>query len=61
MIGRIKDVVTSPENADRYLIQFSEFARVNIPNIWKGDRNPVKYAASLEEIGIDPSTLILPH
>jgi hypothetical protein len=29
---------------------------VNIPNTWKGDRNPVKYA-TLEELGIDPSKL----
>jgi len=28
---------------------------VNVPDVWKGERNPVKYAASLEEIGIDPS------
>jgi hypothetical protein len=63
LIGKVRDVVPclptaenkeAPEN--RYLIQFSKFARVNIPNIWKGDRNPVKYA-TLEELGIDPSTL----
>jgi len=30
--------------------------RVNISEIWKGDRNPVKYA-TLEDLGIDPSTL----
>lgn len=57
LIGKIKDVVPSPENAERYLIQFSEFARVSIPNVWKGDRNPVKYAVSLDELGIDPSAL----
>ena len=63
LIGKIRDVVPSlapPENnessEDRYLIQFSEFARVDIPNVWKGYRNPVKYTA-LEELGIDPSTL----
>src|SRR4051812_25364805 len=43
LIGRIHDVVASPENPKRYLIQFSEFARVDIPDVWKGDRNPVKY------------------
>jgi len=63
LVGKIRDVVPcspTPENNEseqkRYLIQFSEFARVNIPNIWKGDRNPIKYA-SLEELGIDASTL----
>lgn len=63
LIGRVRDVTPclptaenkeAPEN--RYLIQFSKFARVNIPDIWKGDRNPVRYA-TLEELGIDPSVL----
>lgn len=63
LLGQIRDVVPclptaenkeAPEN--RYLIQFSKFARVNIPEIWKGDRNPVKYA-TLEDLGIDPATL----
>ncbi len=63
LIGKIRDVVpcpATPENNEstrnRYLIQFSEFARVDIPNVWKGDRNPVKYT-SLESLAIDPSTL----
>jgi hypothetical protein len=63
LVGKIRDVVPcvpTPENdeapEDRYLIQFSEFARVNIPDIWKGDRNPVRYG-TLEELGIDPSIL----
>ncbi|HEU5341667.1 hypothetical protein [Edaphobacter sp.] len=63
VIGKIQKVVPStapPENGEsaksRYLIQFSEFARVNIPNVWKGDRNPVKYM-SLENLDIDFSKL----
>jgi hypothetical protein len=63
LVGKIRDVVPcspTPENHEapknRYLIQFSEFARVNIPNVWKGDRNPVKYA-TLEELDMDPTTL----
>lgn len=35
-------------NAGRYIIHFSEYAQVNIPNVWDGDRNPVKYSP-LEE------------
>ena len=42
---------------DRYLIQFSEYAIVNVADVWKGDRNPVRYVESLSELGIDPSTL----
>jgi hypothetical protein len=58
LVGKVSDVVPCPEYADksRYLVQFSEFARVNIPDAWKGDRNPVKYG-TLQELGIDPSTL----
>ena len=63
LVGKIRDVVPcppTPENNEspenRYLIQFSEFARVEIANVWKGDRNPVKYA-SLENLGIDLSKL----
>ena len=59
VVGKVRKVVpdTAPpedgENpSDRYLIQFSEFARVNVPNAWKGDRNPVKYMSG-EELGID--------
>jgi hypothetical protein len=63
LIGKIRDVVPctpTPENKEspqnRYLIQFSEFTRVNIADVWKGDRNPVKYA-TLAELGIDASRL----
>ena len=58
LVGKVSGVVLSPTHRGegRYLIQFSEYARVNVPGVWKGDRNPVKYA-TLEELGIDASTL----
>jgi hypothetical protein len=57
LVGKIRDVVPSPRRSNRYWIQFSEYARVDIPNVWKkGDRNPVRYT-TLEKLGIDPSTL----
>jgi len=56
LVGKIKDVVPVPGRHRRYLVQFSEYARVDVPDVWKGDRNPVKYA-TLGELGIDPSTL----
>lgn len=63
LIGKIRDVVPcrpTPENAEheksRFLIEFTEYARLNIPNAWKGDRNPVKYA-TLGDLGIDPAEL----
>jgi len=63
LIGKIRNVVPcppTPENNEheknRFLIQFSEYARLNIPNAWKGDRNPVKYM-TLDDLGIDPAKL----
>jgi hypothetical protein len=58
LIGKISNVVPCPILGDRkrYLIQFSEYARVNIPDAWRGSRNPVKYS-SLKELGIDPAAL----
>ena len=63
LIGKIRDVVPcrpTPENAEheknRFLIEFAQYARVNIPNAWKGDRNPVKYA-TLDDLGIEPAKL----
>jgi hypothetical protein len=64
LVGKISDVVPcepSPETGEardkRFLIKFSEFARVNIPDARKGDRNPVKYT-TLDDLGIDPAKLI---
>ena len=62
LVGRISDVVPcepTPENNEspenRFLIKFSEFARVDIPDIWR-NRYPLKYR-SAEDLGIDFSTL----
>lgn len=58
LIGRIADVVTSPENPDRWLLQFSEYAEVALPDTWgKGWRNPVRYT-SLEDLGIELNELV---
>jgi hypothetical protein len=56
LIGKLKDVVPSLEHKGRYILLFSEYANVNLPNVWKGERNPVKYS-TLGDIGIDPSRL----
>jgi hypothetical protein len=59
LIGKIRDVVPYPytdSTTIRYLIRFSEFARLNVPNVWSGYQNPVKYM-SVKEVGIEPSTL----
>jgi len=56
LVGRISDVVPSPDYDGRWLIKFSEYVRITLPGVWKGWRNPVRYT-SLEELGIDPATL----
>jgi hypothetical protein len=58
LIGRISEVVPAPERRERYLVQFSEYAVIDVPNAWPGGlRNPVRYR-TLEEFGInDPDAL----
>lgn len=57
LVGRIADVVPSPEYPERWLIQFSEYAEIAQPDVWgKGWRNPVRYT-SLEDLGIDLASL----
>ena len=55
LIGKIMDVVPAAHDG-RFLILFSEYALINIPDAWDGGRNPVSYR-SLDRLGIDPSTL----
>jgi hypothetical protein len=57
LVGKVKDVVPAPTRKERFLIQFSEYALVNVADVWKGDRNPVRYTEKLEDLGIDPATL----
>lgn len=59
LIGRISEVVESPERHDRWLIKISEYIECNLPNIWGKCghlRYPVWYT-TLEELGIDLGTL----
>src|SRR4051794_35091434 len=54
LVGKVKSVV---EDEGRYMVRFSEYALVDVPDVWKGERNPVKYQGSLRELGIDESKL----
>jgi hypothetical protein len=52
LVGRISDVVPAVGQGEgRYLVKFSEYARIDWPNAWPGLRNPVRYG-TLEEFGI---------
>jgi hypothetical protein len=59
LVGKIREVVPSPTDKKDWLIRFSEYALVSIPDVWNGDRNPVRYIANenLKQIGIDPAVL----
>lgn len=62
LIGKVRSVVDAfaTENdktwQGRHLIQFSQFALISIPNVWRGNRNPVGYR-TMAELGIDPAML----
>jgi hypothetical protein len=56
LVGRVKDVVQSRDHEGRWLVEFSEYALYNMPNVWKGDRNPVRYE-TMADLGIDPLSL----
>ncbi|AYJ48573.1 hypothetical protein [Rhodococcus sp. P1Y] len=53
LVGRISRIVPATAGEpSRWKIQFSEYARISIPNVWTGDRNPVRYT-TLVDLGID--------
>lgn len=52
-IGKISGIVPAPENPKRLIIQFSEYAEIDIPNCWGGQRNPVRYI-NTEKLDFDP-------
>jgi len=58
LIGKVSGVsFTQVENDQkRYIIEFNEYAEINIPDFWQGWRNPVRYI-DLEQYGIDPTKL----
>ncbi len=56
MVGCIADVVPSTDNPDRWKILFSNYAVVNIPGVWGGWRNPVRYT-TMDELGIEADSL----
>lgn len=58
IVGKLKDVVPSSEqgNGNRWMLLFSEYAELDIPDAWPGNRNPVFYT-SLQAMNINPSSL----
>lgn len=56
LVGKVLDVAAAPDRDGRYIVQFSEYALINAPEVWKGDRNPVRYA-KVEDLDIPFDTL----
>ncbi|MDG3015823.1 hypothetical protein [Speluncibacter jeojiensis] len=54
LIGRISRISPATEVGveGRWKVEFSEYARIASPNVWGGDRNPVRYT-SLDALGLD--------
>jgi hypothetical protein len=52
LVGKVLDVVPTPDRDGRFLLQFSEYALINEDEVWQGDRNPVRYA-KVEDLKID--------
>ena len=59
LVGKISGVefhTVDEKGKDRLIIQISEVAVIDIPDLWPGNQNPVRYT-SLEELGITLSDL----
>jgi hypothetical protein len=56
LVGRVSDIVAAPDRSGRWIVKMSEYAMVDIPSVWQGWRNPIRYT-TLEELGIDPNAL----
>ncbi len=56
IIGHIADVVPS-EIAGRFKVKLRDFCRINVPDVWRGWRFPVRYT-TLADVGIDPADLV---
>jgi hypothetical protein len=58
LIGRIAGVTpaSTASGKRRWVIRIDRYALVDLPDVWQGWRNPVRYT-TLDELGIDPSTL----
>lgn len=65
LVGKITTVEIAPESKDnqkapfRYIVRFDEYAVIDPPRpeVWKGERNPVRYINDIADLGIDVSTL----
>ncbi|WP_137876446.1 hypothetical protein [Rhodococcus sp. Q] len=51
LIGRISRISPATDTDGRWLIEIGEYARVSQPDVWGGERNPVRYT-NFDSLGI---------
>jgi hypothetical protein len=56
LIGKIVGVKPSPDVPGRVVILFNQYADLNIPTAWDGQRNPVAYT-TLNDLALDAAAL----
>jgi hypothetical protein len=57
LVGKVSGVEPAePINGPRWLVRISEYAEIEMPDVWDGSQNPVRYT-TLQSLGIDPATL----
>ena len=57
LVGKVSGVVPSGETADRFRVEFTEYAIVDGPHIPLNSASPTQYFPSLKSIGIDEDSL----
>ena len=63
LIGKVSGIspaLNLPRDNDRWMVKFDEYAELNIPNAWDGQRWPVKYYETetlLNKFDIDSESL----
>ena len=58
LVGRISGISPAPTISDRWTIECSHVAAIDIPNSWEGSHNPIRYTTLLN-MGIDEAELDL--
>jgi hypothetical protein len=56
LVAKISSIDPCLEREKRYVIKIAEYAKIDIPQHWPGNQNPVRYT-SLEELKINPDEL----
>ena len=58
VVGRITKVEPSPDNRNRFIVRFNEYAIIASQSVvWPGHQNPVWYVPDIRQLGIEPGTL----